>query len=162
VKLTTAELCDEFAPSLRVVEPVFQDFGALTQFAGSIETVRVFEDNSLVAEILETAGRDRVLVVDGGGSLRCALVGGRLAALAQRNGWSGLIVNGCIRDSAETRLLQIGIRALNTSPMKSAKTGAGQRGVPVSFAGVTFTPGHFVYADEDGILVARHNLAKRL
>ena len=158
MKFTTADLCDAFAGSLQVAEPLFQDYGAGSRFAGAIETLRVFEDNGLVRQVLETKGQARVLVVDGGGSLRTALVGGRLAALAQENGWVGLIINGCVRDSAETRRVGVGIKALNSCPMRSGKTGAGERGVPVKFAGVTFTPGHFVYADEDGILVAERSL----
>lgn len=159
MKFTTADLCDAFTPSLQVVQPLFRDYGGATRFAGPIDTVRVFEDNTLVRQALETPGQGRVLVVDGGGSLRAALVGGQLAALARENRWAGLIVNGCIRDAAETRRIPIGIKALNTSPMRSGKTGAGERAVSVSFAGVAFTPGHFIYADEDGIVVAERNLA---
>jgi regulator of ribonuclease activity A len=159
VKFTTADLCDAFAPSVQPAQPLFQDYGGVRRFAGPIETLRVFEDNALVRQVLETPGQGRVLVLDGGGSLRSALVGGRLAALARENGWAGLIVNGCIRDSVETRRIPVGIKALNTSPMRSGKNGAGDRGVPVSFAGVTFSPGHFVYADEDGVVVAERSLS---
>jgi regulator of ribonuclease activity A len=159
VNFTTADLCDAFAPSLQLAQPLFRDYGGTPRFAGPIDTVRVFEDNVLVRQALEAPGRGRVLVVDGGGSLRAALVGGRLAALARENGWAGLIVNGCIRDAAETRRIPIGIKALNTSPMRSGKSGAGERAVGVSFAGVAFTPGHFVYADEDGVVVAERSLA---
>jgi regulator of ribonuclease activity A len=159
VNFTTADLCDAFAPSLQLAQPLFRDYGGTPRFAGPIDTVRVFEDNVLVRQALEAPGRGRVLVVDGGGSLRSALVGGRLAALARENGWAGLIVNGCIRDAAETRRIPIGIKALNTSPMRSGKSGAGERAVGVSFAGVAFTPGHFVYADEDGVVVAERSLA---
>jgi regulator of ribonuclease activity A len=154
VKFTTADLCDAFAPRLQLVEPLFRDYGGTPRFAGPIETVRVSEDNALVRQVLETQGLGRVLVVDGGGSLRSALVGGRLAALARENGWAGLVVNGCIRDAAETRRIPVGLRALNTSPMRSGKSGSGERGVPVSFAGVAFAPGHFLYADEDGVVIA--------
>lgn len=154
MKFTTADLCDAFASSLHVVQPLFRDYGGTSRFAGSIETVRVLEDNALVRQVLETPGHGRVLVIDGGGSHRSALVGGRLAELACLHGWAGLIVNGCIRDAAETRQVLIGLKALNTSPMRSEKTGAGERGVVVAFAGVTFTPGHFLYADEDGILLS--------
>jgi regulator of ribonuclease activity A len=137
---------------------MFREYGGQSRFAGAIDTVRVSDDNALVAQTLDTAGLGRVLVVDGGGSLRCALVGGRLAALAHANGWVGLVINGCVRDSAELREIPLGVRAINTSPMRSGKTGAGQRGAAVSFAGVTFSPGHFLYADEDGIVVADHDL----
>ncbi len=159
MKFTTADLCDAFASSVQPAQPLFQDYGGVRRFAGPIETLRVYEDNALVRQVLETPGQGRVLVLDGGGSLRAALVGGRLAALARENGWAGLIVNGCIRDSVETRRIPVGIKALNTSPMRSGKNGAGDRGVPVSFAGVTFSPGHFVYADEDGVVVAERSLS---
>ena len=158
MKFTTADLCDAFASSLQLAQPVFRDYGGVTRFAGPVETLRVWEDNVLVREALERKGQGRVLVVDGGGSLRTALVGGQLAALARANDWAGLIINGCVRDSIETRRIQLGIKALNTSPMRSGKKGAGERNVPVTFAGVTFAPGHFVYADEDGVVVAERNL----
>lgn len=155
---TTADLCDAFGPVARVAAPIFRDYGGLIRFAGPIETVQTLEDNALVAEILENAGRGRVLVVDGGGSLRCALVGGRLAALAHANGWAGLVINGCVRDSAEIREIPLGIRAINSSPRRGGKSGSGQRGGAVSFAGLTFSPGHFLYADEDGIVLADRGL----
>jgi regulator of ribonuclease activity A len=158
VGFTTADLCDAFPGLVQVAQPLFREYGGLEKFAGPIETLRVHEDNTLVREMLETPGRGRVLVVDGGGSLQCALVGGRLAALAQSNGWAGVIVNGCIRDSVEIRQLRVGIRALNAVPMRSGKSGAGERGGPLSFAGVTFAPGRFIYADTDGMLVAERDL----
>jgi regulator of ribonuclease activity A len=158
VEFSTADLCDAFPHLVQLAEPVFRDYGGVQKFAGPIETLRVHEDNSLVRAILETEGQGRVLVVDGGGSLRRAVVGGRLAALAHSNGWAGVLINGCVRDSAEIRGVEIGIRALNTAPMPSARTGAGQRGESLTFAGVTFAPGHFLYADEDGILLAGRNL----
>lgn len=154
MQFTTADLCDAFAAMVHLVDPVFREFGGVSRFAGEIETLRVFEDNALVAEVLETQGRGRVLVVDGGGSVRTALVGGRLAALAHSNGWAGLVINGCVRDSAEIREISLGVRALNTSPVRSGKSGNGQRGNAVSFAGVTFSPGQVLYADEDGLIVA--------
>jgi regulator of ribonuclease activity A len=158
VEFTTADLCDAFPGLVQVAEPLFRGYGGLEKFAGPIETVRVHEDNTLVRETLETPGRGRVLVVDGGGSLKCALVGGRLAGLAQSNGWSGVIVNGCIRDAVEIGQLRVGIRALNAVPMRSGKKGAGERGSTVSFAGVTFAPGCFIYVDSDGMLVAERDL----
>ena len=158
MEFTTADLCDAFPGLVQVAQPLFRVYGGLEKFAGPIETVRVHEDNTLVRETLETPGRGRVLVVDGGGSLKCALVGGRLAGLAQSNGWSGVIVNGCIRDAVEIGRLQVGIRALNAVPMRSGKNGAGERGGTVGFAGVTFAPGRFIYADTDGMLVAERDL----
>jgi regulator of ribonuclease activity A len=158
VLFATAELCDAFPDRVKVVEPIFRDWGGAPSFAGPIETVRVFEDNGLVRGMLESEGGGRVLVVDGGGSLRTALVGGRLAALALEKGWSGLVVNGCIRDAAEIAVTAIGVKALHTVPMKSAKAAAGEGGRPVRFGGVTFTPGHWLYADRDGIVVADREL----
>jgi regulator of ribonuclease activity A len=158
VEFTTADLCDAFPDLVQVAQPLFREYGGLEKFAGPIETLRVHDDNTLVRETLETPGRGRVLVVDGGGSLKCALVGGRLAGLAQSNGWSGVILNGCIRDAVEIRQLRVGIRALNAVPLRSGKNGAGERGGTLSFAGVTFAPGRFVYADADGVLVAERDL----
>lgn len=154
----TTDLCDEFGAEVSVAEPLFRDWGGAASFAGPIETLRVFEDNGLVRQALEGPGQERVLVVDGGGSLRTALVGGNLAALAHRNGWAGLVVHGCIRDAAEIAATPIGVKALSAIPRKSAKAGAGERGVPVTFAGVTFFPGAHLYADRDGIVVADRNL----
>jgi regulator of ribonuclease activity A len=156
--LSTPDLCDQFGDRLQVAEPRFRDYGGSVAFAGGIETIRVFEDNALVRQVLETAGGGRVLVVDGDGSLRCALVGGNLAALAARNDWRGIVVHGAVRDSAELAAASTGVKALALSPRKSGKSGYGQRGVPVSFAGVTFTPGHYLWADADGIVVAERDL----
>jgi regulator of ribonuclease activity A len=158
VAFTTADLCDAYPDRVQVARPVFRDFGGTARFAGPMETIRVFEDNSLVRQVLESKGEGRVLVVDGGGSLRCALVGGRLAALARDNGWVGVVVNGCIRDSAETREVAVGIKALNTAPMRSQNRDPGERGVTLTFAGISFARGHYLYADEDGLLVAEREL----
>jgi regulator of ribonuclease activity A len=141
---STADLCDELGDAVRVAEPVFRDFGGVRAF---------FEDNTLVRAALETPGRGRVLVVDGGGSLRTALVGGKLGALAAENAWSGIVVFGAVRDSAELRSAGVGIKALAACPRKSGKRGAGERGIPVTFAGVVVRQGEFLCADEDGIVV---------
>ena len=154
----TADLCDEFEQSVAVAEPLLRDYGGTASFLGSLATVKVFEDNVLVRETLETDGRGRVLVVDGGGSTRCALVGDRLAQLAYENSWAGIIVNGCIRDSEEISDIPVGVKALHTVPRKSAKNGVGERDMPVRFAGLTFTPGHYLYANPDGIIVADRDL----
>jgi regulator of ribonuclease activity A len=151
---STPNLSDELGDAARVAEPVFRDFGGVRSFSGEVETLRVFEDNALVRATLETAGRGRVLVVDGGGSLRTALVGGKLAALAAENGWSGLVVYGAVRDIAEMSTASVGIKALAPCPRKSGKTGAGERGVPVTIAGVGVRPGDHLWADRDGVLVA--------
>jgi regulator of ribonuclease activity A len=153
VTFATADLCDELGPRARVAEPLFRDFGGERSFHGPVATVRVFEDNVLVREALGKAGRGRVLVVDGAGSVRCALVGDMLARLAHENGWAGLVVNGAIRDSDEISSVPIGLKALATSPRRSEKRGEGERDVPISFAGVTFEPGQPLYADPDGIVV---------
>ena len=158
MEFTTSDLCDAFPGQVQVADPMFREFGGLERFAGPIETLRVFEDNTLVREMLENEGRGRVLVVDGGGSMKVALVGGRLAAAAQRNGWSGIVVNGCVRDSKEIRRLRVGLRALNTVPRRSEQKGGGKHGDKVTFAGVSFTPGHYLYADSDGIILAERDL----
>jgi regulator of ribonuclease activity A len=154
----TADLCDEFEQSVGVAEPLLRGYGGNTSFYGSLATVKVFEDNVLVREALETDGQGRVLIVDGGGSTRCALVGDRLAQLAHENGWAGIVVDGCIRDSDEISRIPVGVQARHAVPKKSAKEGLGERDVPVRFAGVTFTPGHYLYADPDGIIVADRDL----
>jgi regulator of ribonuclease activity A len=154
----TTDLCDRFGADVRVADPVFRDWGGVSSFAGPIETLRLFEDNALVRQTLEMVGQGRVLVVDGGGSLRTAMVGGNLAELAHRNGWTGIVVHGCVRDASELARTPVGVKALAAIPRKSAKAGAGERGVPVTFAGVTFAPGAWLYADRDGIVVADHEL----
>jgi regulator of ribonuclease activity A len=146
-----------------VAEPLLRDYGGNTSFYGSLATVKVFEDNVLVREALETDGQGRALVVDGGGSTRCALtrcalVGDRLAQLAYENGWTGIVVDGCIRDSEEISRIPVGVKACHAVPKKSAKRGIGERDVPVRFAGLTFTPGHYLYADPDGIVVTDRDL----
>ncbi|NND05866.1 MAG: ribonuclease E activity regulator RraA [Saprospiraceae bacterium] len=154
--ISTADLWDQHHQQLRCADPIFYPFGMKTGFAGEIVTVKVFEDNSLVRKTLETAGTGKVLVVDGGGSLRCALLGDRLASLAINNGWQGIIIYGCIRDRVAIDEMNIGVRALNTCPVKSIKRGIGETNISVRFAGIVFEPGHFVYADADGILVSEH------
>lgn len=154
----TADLCDQYAGQVQIVQPMFQDYGAVREFDGPIMTVKVFEDNALVRMTLAELGHGRVLVVDGGGSLRCGLVGDQLAQLGHQQGWAGIIVYGCIRDSREIAETQIGVKALGTNPLRSLKRGEGQRDVPVTFGGVTFKPGCHLYADEDGVIVAEHRL----
>ncbi len=150
----TADLSDAH-PEAQVCAPIFRDFGGRHAFHGSIATVKVFEDNALVRATLETPGKGRVLVVDGGGSLRCALVGGMLGELAVRNGWAGIVVYGCVRDTVELAGQDVGVKALAANPRKSEKglhSGQGERAV--EFAGVRFRPGAWLYADEDGMVVA--------
>ena len=150
---STPDLCDELGDAVRVAEPVFRDFGGVRRFSGEAVTLRVLEDNALVRSTLEEPGRGRVLVVDGGGSLRTALVGGNLAALAAANGWSGLVVYGAVRDVGELAGAAVGIKALAASPRRSARAGAGERGVSLSVAGVSIAPGDMLWADEDGVVV---------
>lgn len=156
--LPTADLCDAFPDRVRVIEPLLRDWGGVRSFAGPVETLRVHDDNALVRKELETPGKGRVLVVDGGGSLRTALLGGRLAALAHENGWSGVVIYGCVRDTAELAATPVGVKALQAQPRKSAKVGTGDRGIPVTFGGVTLAPGDWVYADADGVVVTDSEL----
>jgi len=155
----TADLCDEHGDAVQVCEPVFHAFGGRRAFSGPVSTVRCFEDNSRVKEAVGAPGEGRVLVVDGGGSRRRALLGDMLGESAVRNGWVGVIIHGCIRDSAALGQMNLGIRALGTMPLRSEKRDEGERDVPVRFAGVTFRPGDFVYVDEDGIVLSHGPLA---
>lgn len=154
MSFATTDLSDAH-PEAQVADPVFGDFGGLQAFHGQIVTVKVFEDNALVRALLEEPGQGRVLVVDGGGSARCALVGGNLGKLGVDNGWAGIVVNGYIRDSEEIVEQEIGVKALGTHPRKSEKgLHSAHRDRVVTFAGVTFKPGQWLYADADGIVVA--------
>lgn len=163
----TADLCDVHhpesvdmvsQPKIQIMQPLFRDYGGHLRFRGPAATVKCFEANPLVRAALEEQGAGRVLVVDGGGSTRCALLGDNIAAMAHRNGWAGIIINGCIRDSEDIGGMPLGVKALATYPLKSAKRDKGLRDVPVSFAGVTVRPGDWVYADKDGVLVAPQEL----
>lgn len=155
--LVTGDLCDAHKSggdgSFRVLPPVFRDFGARKRFAGSISTVTCFEDNSLVKAALEEPGDGRVLVVDGGGSLRRALVGGNIAAGAAERGWAGIVVDGCVRDSAELVRCDVGIRALALMPLPTERRNQGQRDVPVRIQGVWVRPGEWLVADPDGMVL---------
>ena len=151
---STADLHDENEGKVQVANVLMHGYGQKTRFSGPISTVKCFEDNSLVRAALEEPGKGRVLVVDGGGSIRCALVGDKMAELGMKNGWAGMVINGCIRDSAVISSLNIGIKALGTNPRRSVKKGEGQRDITLNFADATFTPGDWLYADEDGILLS--------
>jgi len=157
--ISTADLCDEHADQLEVCETEFQCYGAIPSFKGPVSTIQCFEDNSRVKEAVEGPGDGRVLVVDGGGSRRRALLGDKLAAAAVSNGWAGVIIHGCLRDSRELNTMAIGIRALGAIPLRSDKRGKGERDVPIRFGGISFKPGDYVYADEDGVIVARAPLS---
>ena len=155
---STCDFCDTHKASVggtfRVLPPVFQSLGGLAAFAGPVSTVKCHEDNTQVKAAVESPGEGRVLVVDGGGSLRRALVGGNLAAAAARNGWAGLVVDGCVRDVAELRAAAVGIRALAVMPLPTERRGEGQRDVAVQVQGVWVRPGDWLYADADGIVVS--------
>ncbi len=153
----TADLCDAH-DDVRVIEPVFAAFGGASRFCGPVQTVKVFEDNVLVKSELSRPGEDRVLVVDGGGSLRCALLGDLLAQSAVDNGWAGVVIYGAIRDSSAISGMPLGVMALGTHPRKSIKKGAGDVGVAVTFGGTTIHPGEWLYADDDGIVVSARPL----
>lgn len=157
--LLTTDLCDNFLNDVKVTEPIgFKDFGGNKNFNGVIHTIKCFEDNSFVRKALESNGEGKVLVVDGGGSMRCALLGDMLGELGVKNKWNGIIVYGCIRDSVAIGKLALGVKALNTIPLKSNKRNEGQENITLHFAGVDFVPGQFVYCDEDGIIVAGKKL----
>lgn len=154
---STCDLCDphkgDSDGAFRVLPPVFRHFGGRRQFAGPVRTVRCFEDNTSVKALLEGPGRGAVLVVDGGGSLRRALVGGNIAASAARNGWAGVLVHGVVRDVAEMAATEVGLMALATMPMPSERKAPGQVDVPLQIETVWVRPGDWLYADEDGIVV---------
>lgn len=158
----TCDFCDTHkantSGSFRVLPPVFRSFGGLQRFCGPVVTVKCFEDNTSVKAAVESEGNNRVLVVDGGASLRRALLGGNLGAAAARNGWAGVVVDGCVRDVAELALCQTGIRALASMPLPTERKAVGQVNVAVQIQGVWVRPGDWLYADDDGMVVAEHNL----
>ena len=154
----TADLYDAHGAELQVALPGLRHYGGRTRFAGPICTVKVFEDNQLVREQIDEPGAGRVIVVDGGASLRSALVGDVLAKRALDNGYAGFVINGCVRDTLECGRMQIGLMALAANPTRPQKKGFGERGIPLAFAGVKFTPGEWLYADEDGIVLCARNL----
>lgn len=150
---TTPDLCDNH-PEVAVADPVFRDYGGNPAFCGRIVTIDCFEDNSRVRDLVATDGRGKVLVVQGGGSLRRSLLGDMLAERAVANGWSGLLINGCVRDVEALAKLPLGVKALAACPVKTEKLGVGKVDVAVTFAGLTFSPGHWLYADRNGVIVA--------
>jgi regulator of ribonuclease activity A len=154
----TCDLCDaheeDTSGAFRVLPPVFRDFGASSKFSGPVATARCPEDNSRIREAVNSPGEGRVLVIEGGGSLRRALVGGNLAAAAAKNGWAGIVVDGAVRDAAELVAAGIGIKALALMPLRSVKRGEGQRDLAVDIQGVPVRPGDWLYADQDGIVIS--------
>lgn len=155
----TADLYDAHAAEVQVLEPMLRHFGGLRRFCGPIATLKVYEDNLQVHEQLKEPGEGRVLVIDGGGSLRAAIVGDVLAQRAKDMGYAGCVINGCVRDVADCARIEIGLLALASNPTRPKKKGFGERGLPVAFGGVKFTPGEWLYADEDGVLVCARKLS---
>jgi len=167
----TCDLCDahknDSSGDFQVVPPVFRDFGAVHKFCGPVVTLKCFEDNTLVKAALDSVGFEdtpagrvgKVLVVDGGGSLRRALLGGNLGAAAAKNGWAGVVIDGCVRDVAELAVLDVGIRALASMPLPTEKRNEGQADVAVQLQGVWVRPGDWLYADEDGIVLSARRLS---
>lgn len=154
MQYVTPDLCDAYPDLIEVVEPMFNNLGGRESFGGEIVTIKCFEDNSLVKEEVEKPGTGKVMVVDAGGSFRCAMLGDMLAEKAVKNGWEGVVMYGCIRDVDIINELDLGVQALGTHPKKSEKKGVGEYQVAVSFGGVTFVPGDYLYADNNGIIVS--------
>lgn len=159
LNLATADLVDSHSDIVKSCEIQFRQFGGRLRFHGPVRTVQCLEDNALVKQTLSSPGDGAVLVVDGGGSLRSALVGDVIAGLGLKNGWAGYVLWGAVRDTVALSGLDVGIKALGSNPWRSGKSGAGKVDVAVSFGGVTFKPGDWVYSDEDGVLVSPRELA---
>ncbi len=155
----TPDLCDEYPELIQVVEPMFNNYGGRESFGGEIVTLKAFEDNSKVRELVATDGTGKVMVVDGGGSLRRAMLGDMLAEKAASNGWEGIIIYGCIRDVDVIMDTELGVQALATNPLKTDKKGLGEVNVEIKFGGVVFIPGHFIYADNNGVIVSSQALS---
>lgn len=160
--IPVCDLCDAHPDRVQVLEPVFASFGGHAAFFGPAETIRTHEDNSRVREAVNEPGAGRVLVVDGGGSLKRSLLGGDLAGKAAKNGWAGVIVYGAVRDIAELEAAPLGVLALALIPMKTEKRGLGERGVEIALPGAVVRAGDWVYADRDGVVVAREPLHDKL
>ncbi len=154
----TPDLCDDFADSVIVLPPLYNSYGGKKAFCGEVETVRCFEDNSRIKEVLTTPGEGKVLVVDGGGSMRRALIGDLIAADAVKNGWQGIVIHGCCRDVHELKTMDFGVRSLNSIPIKSTRKGLGDLNIVIDMAGVTVAPGMWLYADETGIVLSLKKL----
>jgi regulator of ribonuclease activity A len=154
----TTDLYDKHLEDLQVAAPIFQDFGGRISFSGQIVTLKALEDNTCLKAAFETDGTGKVLVVDSAGSLHCAMMGDVMAALGASNGWEGVIIHGCIRDSADVARVDIGVKALATIPRKTIKRNQGVMDIPLRFADVVFHPGAYVYADEDGIVISEKSV----
>lgn len=156
--IDTSELCDLYAEQVDVVEPIFSSFGGVSNFYGKVTTVKCFESNGLIAEVLEENGEGRVLIVDGGGAVRRGLIDAELAQLAVDNGWEGIIVYGAVRQIQQLENLDIGIHALAPIPVSADESSAGESDIPVNFGGVTFFPEDYIYADLTGIILSQEPL----
>lgn len=154
----TADLSDDFSKEITICKQSYTSYGRKTAFSGPISTVKVLEDNVLVEEALETIPEGNVLIVDGGGSRNCALLGDRLAGIAVNRGLAGIIVHGCIRDTADIAQMDVGVLALGSNPLRSNKVGDGEKNIMLNFGEITWHPGDYVYADEDGIIVSNKKL----
>ena len=155
---STCDISDQLHPHVQYLDPIFKSYGGKTAFSGRIVTIKCFEDNSLVEEALKMNGKGCVLVIDAGESLRCAMLGDKRASDAIKNEWEGIVVNGSIRDSVMINSMAIGIRALGVCPRKSIKKGNGKRNLTVDFSNVKFIPNHYLYADEDGVIVIENKV----
>lgn len=159
MKYSTPDLCDLYPALVRIAEPLFRNYGGRRSFGGEVVTIRCFEDNSFVKETAGKPGQGKVMVVDGGGSVRKALLGDLIAETAFKNGWEGLIIYGAVRDVDAIESLDLGVMAIASIPLRTERKGLGEMNVPVTFAGVTFNPGEYVYADSTGILVSPEPLS---
>lgn len=159
MKKSTCDLCDDYSDDLQILEPLYQNYGQKQAFYGEVVTVKCFEDNSMVKQLSTEPGNSRVLVVDGRGSLRHALLGDLIAAKFVENGWSGLLIHGCVRDVEILKTMQLGVKALNSIPIKSVRKGMGETGVPIRIAGANIKTGDWIYADETGIIVSDKQLS---
>lgn len=158
MSFVTCDLCDDHPDDVRVCEPMFASFGGRETFCGEIVTVKCHEDNSRVKELLATPGKGKVLMVDGGGSLRCALMGDLIGVSAVQNGWEGVIIYGCVRDVDALAELDIGVHAVAAIPLKSVRKGVGETGLDITFGGITFVQGQYVYADNNGVITSPKKL----
>jgi regulator of ribonuclease activity A len=158
MEFSTANLVDAYEPAIQSCPTQFRQYGARTLFHGRIRTLKTFEDNALIKQLVSAPGEGAVLVIDGEGSLRCALVGDVIAGLALANGWAGLVIYGAVRDSVALKRIDLGVKALGTNPSRSGKAGMGAIDVPLSIEGTEFTPGLWLYSDDDGLLVSRKRL----
>ncbi|MGF1752602.1 ribonuclease E activity regulator RraA [Vibrio makurazakiensis] len=158
MEYNTSALCDIYLDQVDVVEPMFSNFGGSASFAGQLTTLKCFEDNALIRSVLEQDGIGRVLLIDGGGSLRKALIDAEIATLAEENEWEGIVVYGCVREVDEIEDMSIGIQALASIPVGASQQGVGEQDVPVNFGGVTFLPEDYLYADNTGIILSQEPL----